>query len=333
MARIALYGGAFNPPHLAHVFTVTYLLGRADVDGVWLLPTADHVFGKALAPFADRVRWLERVVDGLSWRDRVRVSGVEAEREGPSRTFDTLTHLSERHPEHSFVWVMGADNLTESHRWYRFQDLVARWPVIVLGRPGHEAALAERVGEPWCRPGPALPSISSTQVRAALAGEGDAQHLAWVPELILEDVRPHYPPTPAPALGRVQILGFGRAGGALAAGLTRAGYLVETWNRSPRSGVDASGPLPAAMSAPTWLVCVDDGAISGLAAQLAQRADVSGKRVLHCAGRLGREALAPLAAVGCATGSIHPLQSLRGRGDRLACTYFAVEGEVSREML
>ncbi len=176
MARIALYGGAFNPPHLAHVFTVTYLLGRADVDGVWLLPTADHVFGKALAPFADRVRWLERVVDGLSWRDRVRVSGVEAEREGPSRTFDTLTHLSERHPEHSFVWVMGADNLTESHRWYRFQDLVARWPVIVLGRPGHEAALAERVGEPWCRPGPALPSISSTQVRAALAGEGDAQH-------------------------------------------------------------------------------------------------------------------------------------------------------------
>ena len=329
MARIALYGGAFNPPHLAHLFTVTYLLGRNDVDAVWLLPTADHVFGKRLAPFTERVDWLERLVEHMGWSERVVVSGVESEREGPSRTFDTLTLLSERHPEDSFVWVMGADNLTESHRWYRFDDLVARWPVIVLGRPGHEAALAARSSEAWCRPGPALPSISSTQVRAALAGQGDPAHLAWVPPIIFERVEPHFLPQEMPIHGGVQVLGLGRAGAALAHGLSRAGYQVDTWNRSPKAGADASGPLPASMSAPVWLICVDDGALPEFAARLASRHDVAGKHVLHCAGRLGREILAPLARAGAITGSVHPLQSLRGHGDRLAGTYFAVEGEPS----
>jgi predicted short-subunit dehydrogenase-like oxidoreductase (DUF2520 family) len=120
---------------------------------------------------------------------------------------------------------------------------------------------------------------------------------------------------------------MGRAGGALAAALRQAGYTVATWNRTARDDVDAVGPLPEDMSADIWLLCVDDSAIAEMAARLSVRRDAPGKIVLHCAGRLGREALSSLAAVGCATGSVHPLQSLRGRGDRLAGTYFAVEGD------
>ena len=109
--------------------------------------------------------------------------------------------------------------------------------------------------------------------------------------------------------------------------LQQAGYTVATWNRTARAGIDAVGSFPADMTADVWLLCVDDGAITEVAAQLATRADAPGKTVLHCAGRLGREALSSLADVGCITGSVHPLQSLRGRGDRLAGTYFAVEGD------
>ncbi|MCA9559698.1 MAG: nicotinate (nicotinamide) nucleotide adenylyltransferase, partial [Myxococcales bacterium] len=151
--RIACYGGAFDPPHLAHVFALTWLLTRDDVESVWLVPTADHVFGKRMAPFAERVAMLEAIVGRLG-SDRVRVCEIEAGREGPSRTYDTLEALEAAHPGHAFCWVIGADNLTESHRWHRFDDLVARWPLIVLGRPGHEAALAAAASAPWCLPGP-----------------------------------------------------------------------------------------------------------------------------------------------------------------------------------
>ena len=58
--RIAIFGGGFNPPHLAHLFTVTYLLSRADVDEVWLLPSAKHAFHKQMRPLNERVKLLER---------------------------------------------------------------------------------------------------------------------------------------------------------------------------------------------------------------------------------------------------------------------------------
>ena len=57
--RVAVYGGAFDPPHLSHVFTITYLLTRADVDAVWVLPAADHAFGKRMTPYRERRAMLD----------------------------------------------------------------------------------------------------------------------------------------------------------------------------------------------------------------------------------------------------------------------------------
>lgn len=334
MSRIACYGGAFDPPHLAHLFTVTYLLGRADVDRVWLVPTADHVFGKRMAPFAARVEMLRAALDAAGLAARVEVCAVEAERGGPSRTIDTLSLLSARHPEHAFCWVIGADNLTESHRWHRFDDLTARWPLIVLGRPGHEASLAARIDAPWCRPGPTLPDISSTALRAALRGVGDPEALRWLPDAIRERAVALYPPEPAAATvpEPVWILGAGRAGRALAGGLRVAGIDARLWNRSGGPGLDATDapPIDALTHAPLWILAVSDDALAPFAAELAAALPGDcGATALHTAGRLGAEALAPLAARGLRTGSLHPLQSLRGDGEALRGAFCAVEGDAA----
>lgn len=330
--RVACYGGAFDPPHLAHLFTVTYLLGRADVDRVWIVPTADHVFGKKMASFADRVAMLEAALAACGLADLVDICAIESELPGPSRTYDTLTRLAERHPDHLFRWVIGADNLTESHRWHRFDDLVARWELIVLGRPGHEAALAARAHEPWCLPGPTLPDISSTAIRAALRGEGPHDTLRWLPDAIVERARTLYPPATEDAIGPVWVLGAGKAGAALADGLRRAGVEVFTWNRTGAHartpGVDASGELPALETAPIWLIAVSDDALEAFAHRLARHpAAGPGRVILHCAGRLGAEVLAPLAAKGAAVGSLHPLQSLDRDGEALWGAFCAVEGD------
>lgn len=308
---------------------MTYLLGRADVDRVWVVPTADHVFGKRMASLDDRVAMLTDALTACGLADRVEICTIEAELDGPSRTYDTLTVLSERHSACAFRWVIGADNLSESHRWHRFEDLVARWHVIVLGRPGHEAALAARADEAWCHPGPTLPDVSSTAIRAALRGEGPRDTLRWLPDAIVERARTLYPPSAAPLPGRVWVLGAGRAGTALADGLRRAGGDVMTWNRSAAHDADAHGPLPAELaSAPVWLIAVSDDAIAAFAERLAEHPAAGPDRVvLHCAGRLGAEVLAPLAAVGASVGSLHPLQSLDGDGEALWGAFCAVEGD------
>ena len=206
--RVALFGGAFNPPHLAHLFTVQYLLSREDIDEVWVMPSYRHAFGKEMAPYATRVKMLkECFIDAQG----VMISTVESERGLSGKTFDTLCHLSERAPDFEFSLVIGADNLTESHRWHRFDELVSRWRVIALGRPGHEEALMRARVHAWCNVGPTLPNISSSEIRRALRrlpaeaqiklqeGQGldsiphaHYEVLSWLPERIIQLVAESY---------------------------------------------------------------------------------------------------------------------------------------------
>jgi nicotinate-nucleotide adenylyltransferase len=163
---IALYGGSFDPPHLAHQMACLYALSVEGVDQVWLVPTFRHAFGKDLSPFADRVRMCE--LAATPFGERVKVTTVEEElaAEGrENRTFHTVVHLEQRHPGHRFRLLVGEDILAERDAWHRWDDLVARAPLLVVGRAGLEPLAGVAAGE---EPAVRLPAISSTALRARL---------------------------------------------------------------------------------------------------------------------------------------------------------------------
>jgi nicotinate-nucleotide adenylyltransferase len=174
--RVALFGGSFNPPHIAHLLAATYVRHVADVDAVWLLPVFHHPFGKALAPFDDRVALCEaavRHVDGLA------VSAAEAAPGLDGRTLHTVEHLKIRHPEHTFRLVVGADIVDEAPRWHAFDRLAALAPPIVLGRTGYAAPTVPPPGFEGALflTDVQLPRVSSTDVRARLATGQPVDHL------------------------------------------------------------------------------------------------------------------------------------------------------------
>lgn len=174
--RIALFGGSFNPPHVGHLLAAAYVLAACDVDRVWLMPAHRHPFGKKLAPFDDRVELCRRVASLFA--GGVEVTRVEEEVPGEGRTVDTLEHLVRTHPEHSFRLVIGSDVMRDTPQWKAFDRVVELAPPILLARGGHP--------HPGAR-GPVLPEVSSTEVRARLAGQGDASEL--VPAAVLAYVR------------------------------------------------------------------------------------------------------------------------------------------------
>jgi nicotinate-nucleotide adenylyltransferase len=160
--HVALFGGSFNPPHVAHQLAVTYLLATQPVDQVWVAPTASHAFGKPLAPFADRVAMLE-----LALRDyaRVKVCTVEADLPPPSRTLDTVRELKRRHPGLRLSLVVGADILPQTPQWKGWPQIQQEVEgLVVLGRAGFPG--------PWLV---VLPDVSSTQVRGWLAAGAGAE--------------------------------------------------------------------------------------------------------------------------------------------------------------
>ncbi len=176
---VGVFGGSFNPPHLAHVLAVATVLARFDVERILVVPTFRHPFAKALAPYEDRVKMCELAMGFLP---RVEISRVEEELGGESRTLRTLEHLTQRHPEWNVRFIMGADLVLESAKWYGFDKIVGLAPPIVLGRVGvvYENA-----------PPAVLPAISSTEVRGMMgAGRWDELE-PIVPRLVLEHVRRH----------------------------------------------------------------------------------------------------------------------------------------------
>jgi|SRR6478672_13458886 len=169
--RVALFGGSFNPPHVAHQMVALYVLETAPVDEVWLVPAYEHAFGKPLAPFAERLAMCELAAAALA--PRVRVSPVEGDIGGRSLTLRTVQRLRELHPEHTFSLVIGSDLQGDVSNWYGADELVRSVPFIVVNRPG---------GQPTA--GITMPDVSSTAVRAALAAGKAVDEL--VPRAVLD---------------------------------------------------------------------------------------------------------------------------------------------------
>jgi nicotinate-nucleotide adenylyltransferase len=172
--RIALFGGSFNPPHIAHQMVALYVLETAPVDALWLVPCFRHPFDKPLAPFEDRFAMCERAAAALG--ARVQVSDIERDIGGESRTLRTVRRLEELHPDHQFSLVIGGDLVAEVPTWYGGAELQKTVPFLVVGRGGSgPGAGAGKV---------AMPEVSSTEVRQALRERKSVEGL--VPRAVLD---------------------------------------------------------------------------------------------------------------------------------------------------
>jgi nicotinate-nucleotide adenylyltransferase len=157
-ATIALFGGSFNPPHIAHAMVCLTVLETQPVDRVLVVPTFDHAFDKELAPFDDRMAMCRLAM--ATFADRVEVSDVERDLGGESRTWRTLERLRVDRPDTSWRLVVGSDILAQTELWQRWDEVTAIAPPIVIARAGHDNAFAGGV---------VIPDVSSTEVRARLA--------------------------------------------------------------------------------------------------------------------------------------------------------------------
>ena len=97
-----------------------------------------------MASLAQRVASARRVAH----HRRIRVTDIEAHL-GTRFTVDTVAALQRRFPAVRFIWLMGADNLAQLHRWSRWRGLAARVPIAVLARPGYMVAALTAPAMAW----------------------------------------------------------------------------------------------------------------------------------------------------------------------------------------
>lgn len=176
-AITCIFGGSFNPPHLAHVLAAATVLCTHEVARLLVVPTFQHPFQKALAPYETR---LELCRLAFGWLPKVDISSVERDLGGESRTLRTLQHLKKQHPEWTMRLVMGADLLVEAPKWHAFDEIKALAPPLVLGRVGVPCAEAPRA---------ILPAVSSTEIRDLVKEERWSELASLVPMPVLHAIQ------------------------------------------------------------------------------------------------------------------------------------------------
>lgn len=164
--RIGVFGGTFDPIHVAHVVSAVEARRALSLDRVVLVPAGDpwQKRGSVAAPAADRLAMVEAAVEGIAGLE---VSPLEVERDAPSYTYQTLEALAA--PRRALFLIVGADVAATMSSWVGVERLPALATLVVVDRgPAPAGVLPE---QPWDCERVSIPrlDVSSTDLRARAA--------------------------------------------------------------------------------------------------------------------------------------------------------------------
>ena len=120
--NIGIYGGAFDPPHLAHVALAEAAIAQFKLSELRVVPTGDAIHKRRhLSPAYHRIAMTELAFAQVP---HVVVDPCEVNRGGASYTIDTLTELHAAHPNANFTLIIGQDQLTAFHTWQHYREIL-----------------------------------------------------------------------------------------------------------------------------------------------------------------------------------------------------------------
>jgi len=178
--RLGVFGGAFDPPHLAHVALARAAIDQLRLDELRVFPTGQAWHkARALSPGEHRLAMAREAFAGLP---KAVVDDRELRREGPTYTIDTLRQLRAERPDAELLLVIGADQAEALHGWRESEAIMqlATLAVAARARPDPDAPPFDASTLPGGRyvavELPTMP-VSATQIRSRVQAGQDIAEL------------------------------------------------------------------------------------------------------------------------------------------------------------
>ena len=181
--KIGLYFGSFNPVHVAHLIIANHVLNETDIEKVWFVVSPQNPF-KTESSLLNEYHRLHLVRLATEDDNRIKASDIEFGLPRPSYTVDTLTYLSEKHPEHEFCLIMGSDSFQNLHKWKNYEVIVKNYRIYIYRRQGSEITDTLKA-DPVILDAPLL-QLSATQLRECVRKGKSIRYM--VPEKVLEEM-------------------------------------------------------------------------------------------------------------------------------------------------
>ena len=171
--RLGLFGGTFDPIHLAHLVLAEQCREACGLDRVWFVVAGSppHKPGERTA-VGHRLEMARIAVAG---HPAFEVSEVEARRPGPHYSVETLEQVRRDRPGDDLFFLIGADSLADLPFWRHPEEIARLATVVVVNRPGIDPTEAPT----WPDFGPeARPMVSVTVPPIGIASHDLRRRLA-----------------------------------------------------------------------------------------------------------------------------------------------------------
>ena len=132
--NIGLLGGSFDPAHSGHLHISKLVLTHFKLDQIWWLVTSQNPLKSK-----DQKRTLDIRLSSakhINNNYKIKTQAVEMTL-GTIYTYDTIKKLKTMLPRVNFIWIMGADNLLNMHKWHKWNKIFYLCPVVVVHRPNY----------------------------------------------------------------------------------------------------------------------------------------------------------------------------------------------------
>lgn len=142
--KIGIMGGTFNPIHFGHLLLAETAFHQFDLDEILIMPTKNPYYKKISNSVTeeDRVAMVELAIGD---NQHFRLSKEELDREGTTYTVETLSHLTKKHPDYKYYFIMGADSLYHIESWKEPEQILKMATIVVAGRAGTGSSLSSQI--------------------------------------------------------------------------------------------------------------------------------------------------------------------------------------------
>lgn len=196
-AKVGIFGGSFDPPHVAHLHLVVTAKSEFQLNKIYIVPSKFPPGKEPVASYEKRIEWTAEVFGEDS--DLI-VSDIERKSQMTVFGKDIFNQVSLLEPDAQLHWILGEDQLNRLSFWKDIDSYGSQmiW-IVTPRRMGHHPAglLSKRLLQSscsyyWTKMAPMI-DVASHTIRDSLIERGaQSPHVQWIPEVIRKDVLETY---------------------------------------------------------------------------------------------------------------------------------------------
>jgi len=133
--KIGILGGTFDPAHKGHLQISIQAKKRYKLKNIiWAITKQNPLKSESRSNLKNRTRFAKKLIGKNNY---IKVKFYE-DKIASNRTIDLIEHLN-KDQKFKIYFIMGADNLINFHKWYKWKSIIKKCDILVFDRQGYKA--------------------------------------------------------------------------------------------------------------------------------------------------------------------------------------------------